>query len=180
MGNFYIITSSHCGPCLQFKKSGMFDRLVKYLFENVQNVNVFWYESNDGSYTGYEIMLDSKGNIQKESVKINQNVIDMVSFFPQIIYQRIMDGTIFEETFTANNEKDWEKLLAFVERNPDIFSTFDGIDNDDFVRTNNNDFSRSSPSYRKSPRRRSSPKRVSPRRSPKTQKNRKIKWMEMK
>lgn len=168
MGNFYIITNSHCGPCLQFKKSGMFDRLVKYLFENIQNVNIFWYESNDGSYTGYEITIDSKGDIQKEPVKINRDVTDMVSFFPQIIYQRIMDGTIFEETFTANNENDWEKLLSFVERNPDIFSTFDGIDN--------NDFSRSSPSYRKSPRRRSSPKRVSPRRSPKTQRNRNIKW----
>ena len=175
MGFFYIITNMQCGPCHQFKSSGTFNELIKFLFDNIQNVNVYWYELDErGRYIGKEMFLNSDGQITSMDTQIRQNVIDGVGFFPQIIYQRASDGKVFEEEFAANNKSEWERLLRFVETNPDIFLSFDNIDFLSRNGSNNRKSPRSSP--RRSPRNspRKSPRKASP------QQKRKLKWSAMK
>lgn len=186
MGNFYIITSSSCGPCHIFKSTHMLEKLVKFLFDNIQNINVYWYDRDlNGKFNAKEMISENNS----EDTNVRQDIINNVSIFPQLMYQRMADGKIFEDVFAANNESDWQRLLEFVGDNPDIYPAF----SDGFMDSDNNDFKqrnylqqnkrqqqspRSSP-RRSSPSRRSSPRRQSPRRSSPRRQNRNVRWTQM-
>jgi len=176
MGNFYIVTNTNCGPCIAFKNDGLLFQFVKFLFDNIQNINVFWYEYNPTNGITNTFEFVDENNKQKVQINSLQKdaVMKNIIQFPQGVYQ-INNGEFVDEVLTINDPREWKNILNVISNNPDsyqVFSSNDGYD-DMF---NNENYNEKSVNRRKSPIKRSSPNRSNSKR--KASPNRK--WSRMK
>lgn len=161
MGNFYIVTNTNCGPCQMFK-SKMIYEFVRFLLDNVQNINVFWYEydPSSGKYNTYEFVSPS----EKTPVKVDniESVMENIVQFPQGVYET-NEHKFVDEVITINSPNQWKDILELIKRSPDIYPVYDGFESHDDIKLKNNDRRKSPQTKRRSPqRRRSSPPRSGP------------------
>jgi len=150
MGIFIIVTASWCGPCTFFKERLM-DKFVKFLYDNVMDIEVLWYEVRKDShenkiYDKFAKIYDNGGKVEFDFNEIKE----YVEFFPQGVYKPI-NSDIYPSPIKISDPNEWKDILDIIRNNPDIFVVM----NDGFSQ-------RSSPKRRErrySPRKRTSPSR---------------------